>query len=643
MGGEKASQFTAGSDGLCMRSLRLRLFAAVISAVLIPFIWLPPAGAQTEAASVEITGRGWGHGRGLGQYGAKGYADQGWTSAQILDHFYQGTTAGSVPAGNIVSPDAVRVELSYNKGVSTAVGLGEGNILMRGPGGEDLGYISNGAVRIAKGASSWTVSYATSCNGPWSVLGGIDGAHDYVRLIADSSATVGSPDSMLHVCRSGTAKTWYSGEIVADEHAGTKRTINLTTIEEYLRGVVPNESPAKWPLPALEAQAVAARSYAMAGDTRHQPYADTCETTRCQVFKGRYHQASGGTIYATTDPRTDAAIAATTGSVRVHADGRVARTEFSSSTGGYTAGGTFPSVQDDGDAVEDNPNKTWTKVVDVAALERKFGKGKLLELVPVERNGLGADGGRITKIEFRFENGTVTQTGWVARTTLRLKSDWFTVGPIVRGETEQIVNYVEQLSETFLGSTPDNATTQAWASRVYADQNRAGLAAELAQSDQFAGVMLAQLYETAFGRASDAAGEAYWRQTIKDGAKIDAVGSFFLASEEYFNGSGGTNAGYIQRLYVDILGRTADQAGLDYWLSLMESGQLDRIGVAANFYYSAESRRDRTVLMYTRILGFGPVESSIEYWSGRLEQLDDIGLAVELATTDRYFAQAQSR
>lgn len=625
-----------------MRSLRLRLIATIVAVLVVPLVGLPPAGAASEAATVVVTGRGWGHGRGLGQYGAKGYADQGWSSGQILDHFYQGTTAGAVPADNMVNPDRVRVELSYNKGASTTVGLGDGNILLRGPGNEDLGYISNGAVRLSHDGTQFLVSYATSCNGPWTLVGGI-AEHDYVRLIPESIAAADSAESMLHVCRSGSAKTWYSGEIVAAEHAGTRRTVNYTTIEEYLRGVVPNESPSKWPLPALEAQAVAARSYAMAGDTRHLPYADTCETTRCQVFKGRYHQAAGGSIYATTDPRTDAAIAATTGLVRVNSAGRVARTEFSSSTGGYTAGGTFPSVKDDGDAVEDNPNRSWTKLVDVSALERKFGKGKLLELVAVERNGLGADGGRITKIEFRFENGTVTQTGWVARTTLGLKSDWFTLGPILRGETEQIANYVEQLAETFLGTTPDGTTTQQWASQVYSDQSRVGVATELAHSDQFAGVMLAQLYETAFGRSADATGEAYWRQTMKNGAQIDAIGSYFLASDEYFVGSGSTNIGYIQRLYSDILGRSADDGGLNYWVNLMNTGQLSRMGVAANFYYSAESRRDRTIIMYTRILGFAPSETSIEYWSARLAVVDDIGLAVELATTDRYFSQSQTR
>lgn len=614
--------------------------AAAAVLLLLPFTWAGTAAAASEHASVTITGRGWGHGRGLGQYGAYGYAtEKGWSSARILDHFYTGTTAGTVPAGNVVDPDHVRVDLSYNKGNHTTVGLTSGRILMRGAAGEDLGHISDGAVRVAWDGSKYVVSYASSCGGPFTVLGAIEG-HAGVRLVADTQADREQPDGMLHVCRAGGSRTWYSGEIVATQHQGVRRTVNFTTIEEYLRGVVPNESPAHWPAEALEAQAVAARSYAMAGDSRHLPWADTCETTRCQVFKGRFHQAAGRSIAATTDPRTDAAIAATAGVVRVNAAGGVARTEFSSSTGGHTAGGTFPAVVDEGDSTDANPNRSWTAVVNVDKLEAKFGRGRLLELVPTRRNGLGPDGGRVLEIEFRFERGTVVQNGWTARTTLGLKSDWFSVGPIERSETEQIGNYVDALAETFLGVTPDPSTRTAWTSRVYSEQDRAGLASDLAQSDTFAGVMLADLYTKAFGRAPDAAGEEYWRGVLRAGYRIDKIGANFLASEEYYLSSGGSPEGFVRHLYQDILGRPADTAGLEYWLGRLDAGA-GRVTVAASFYRSIESRQDRATVMYERVIGFTPSPESLNYWSNRLLSTDDLGIAVELAASDRFFDQAQ--
>ncbi|MFW2382951.1 MAG: SpoIID/LytB domain-containing protein [Acidimicrobiales bacterium] len=624
------------------RSRILRVGATVAVAVLLlPLLASGPAAAATGTATVEISGRGWGHGRGLGQYGALGYAqDHGWDSGRILDHFYSGTSAGTVPADNIVDPNHVRVDLSYNKGRSTAVGLESGRILMRGPADEDLGYISEGAVRVRWDGNQYVVSFANSCAGPWTVLGGITG-HSGVRLIAETSADPNSHESMLHVCRSGSARTWYSGEIVATYSAGNHRTVNLTTIEEYLRGVVPNESPAKWPAAALEAQAVAARSYAMAGDTRHQPWADTCETTRCQVFWGRFHQKSGAAIKATTDPRTDAAIAATTGVVRLNGAGRVARTEFSSSTGGHTAGGTFASVKDDGDNVESNPNRQWTKTVDVSALEAKFGRGKLLDLAVTGRNGLGADGGRVTQIEFRFENGTVTQTGWKARTTLGLKSDWFTVGPIIRAETAQIGQYVESLADTFLGADPSAAQIEAWSQRIYTSQDRVGVATEIVQSDAFAGTMLLDLYETAFGRQPDAEGAEYWKGVMRSGARFDDIGAYFLASDEYYLSAGSTPSGFVATLYRDILHRDPDSAGLAYWVDLMNSGRISRIDVGKNFYMSLESRRDRTERMYKRVFGREPSAESMEYWSNRLLSIDDVSYAIELATSDRFYTGSQ--
>ena len=162
---------------------------------------------------------------------------------------------------------------------------------------------------------------------------------------------------MLKVC-GATQHAWYEGTIQAVNHDGQARTVNIVPVERYLRGVVPNEVVASWPEAALQAQAVAARSYLMAGDTRQQPYADTCDTARCQVYDGVFSTRKSNTI--ATNPRTDEAILATAGQVRLLSDGQVARTEFSSSSGGHTAGGTFPAVPDDGDSLAGNRFHTWT-------------------------------------------------------------------------------------------------------------------------------------------------------------------------------------------------------------------------------------------------------------------------------------------
>ena len=67
--------------------------------------------AATPPASVVIDGHGYGHGIGLSQWGAYGYAvDLGWSSAQILDHYYGGTVAGAVAPGEQMTVRLMRLD-----------------------------------------------------------------------------------------------------------------------------------------------------------------------------------------------------------------------------------------------------------------------------------------------------------------------------------------------------------------------------------------------------------------------------------------------------------------------------------------------------------------------------------------------------
>ncbi len=76
-------------------------------------------------------------------------------------------------------------------------------------------------------------------------------------------------------------------------------------------------------------------------------------------------------------------------------------------------------------------------------------------------------------------------------------------------------------------------------------------------------------------------------------------------------------------------------------MNLMDTGALERIDVGKNFYMSVESRRDRTVAMYTRVFQFAPSQDSIDYWSERLLSIDDVQFAIELGTSDRFYTISQ--
>ncbi len=369
--------------------------------------------ASAATAGVDLLGHGYGHGRGMGQYGSFGYAvDQGWSSAAILDHYYGGTSAG-----NVGTPEmSVRLtafdgagSIAVTAGVSFWVGNGRGATLVS----------AGSAAVVTRTNGGWQLTIRDgSCNGPVTRPAA---ALPAVPEAAPSEGPGSDPWRMVTTCSGGTN---YRGMLRWATEGGSPRLVNVLSTEDYLRGVVPRESPAGWAdagggrgAQALQAQAVAARSYSLS-ENRYS-YAKTCDTQSCQVYGGAANLGRW-----LEDGRSDAAVAATSGVVRLRG-GAVVRTEFSSSTGGWTAGGQFPAVFDAGDSR--SPNHTWQVHLDGTAISARYPQiGDFSDLRVVARNGLGDEGGRVTTLDVVGTRGSVRVTGNDFRTAMGLKSDWFT-------------------------------------------------------------------------------------------------------------------------------------------------------------------------------------------------------------------------
>lgn len=384
------------------------LLAAALVAVSVLVAPAPAAGAAITG-NVDFNGHGYGHGRGLGQWGAYGYATtSSWPYERILTHYYGNASVGRQDDG------PVTVTLTAQDGRDLVVTSGRDFTVggFRVAGGS--------AARVqARPDGTFVLSTSYGCASPivWTTT------------ITDSRMTssVAVPGSdlqaMLSLCTAtGTAQ--YRGELSVLWVNGSQRTVNTLGMEDYLRGVVPRESPASWGdaaggrgIEALKAQAVAARSYAWS--EARSSYAKTCDTTACQVYGG-----AGVNLTPSEDRRTDAAVTATAGVVLRSGSGAIVRTEFSASTGGHTAGGQFPAVPDDGDTA--SPYHNWTTSVPATAIAGAYGVGELTDIRVTARNGLGADGGRATQVVIAGTAKTVTVSGADVRTKLGLKSDWFT-------------------------------------------------------------------------------------------------------------------------------------------------------------------------------------------------------------------------
>jgi SpoIID/LytB domain protein len=193
--------------------------------------------------------------------------------------------------------------------------------------------------------------------------------------------------------------------------------LNVLSIEDYVRGVVAAEMPSSWHTEALKAQAVAARTYGVRSMNASRYY-DICDTTSCQVYRG----VAGET------KATDTAIAGTKGQILTF-EGKPALTQFSSSSGGWSAAGSQSYLASRADEYDDwsgNGVHDWTFTVKASTLEKAYPKiGTLKSLKVTKRSGGGDWGGRVETVVLTGSRASTTLTGPTFRFAVGLRSAWF--------------------------------------------------------------------------------------------------------------------------------------------------------------------------------------------------------------------------
>ncbi|MEV0296593.1 SpoIID/LytB domain-containing protein [Nocardia sp. NPDC050710] len=247
-----------------------------------------------------------GHGRGMSQHGAFENAQQGWTAEHILEHYYPGATLGAIPHATVgvrlMEQDDSSLDAYADAGFRVA-----GKVVAPGQVAHLTPLPDGGANVVVTVGCDGEVLWQSATRDPW---------------VYPLDPNPGRPAAEhLKLC-GGSA---YRGSLGVASENGAARTVNRVDVEDYLLGVVPAEVQANWADKgageALRAQAIAARSYALA-ESRY-PYAQTCDTTDCQVYPGT----------AEEDPRAAAAVAASAGTVLLR-DGRILRSEYSAAPGG---------------------------------------------------------------------------------------------------------------------------------------------------------------------------------------------------------------------------------------------------------------------------------------------------------------------
>jgi stage II sporulation protein D len=350
--------------------------------------YVAPAGS---GALFLVSGHGWGHGVGMGQWGAQGYALQGYTDDQILAAYYPGTTAGTTTASSIrvlLANGKRKLTISSTKPITVEDGNGVDHTL---PAGKT-------ALAPA------------------------------LELAVDGGPKQALPPPLTLSPASGTTLTLgraYRGQILVDVVNGRLRAINIVPLEQYLYGVVAAEEPSSWLPAALGAQAVAARSYALAGRRAAAPF-DVYADGRSQAYLGT----------SIEKPASTRAVDETAGEVLLY-NGQVATTLFSSSTGGRTQSAAdafgppgrpyLVSVKDPYDSI--SPYHNWGPVaVTGKALGHALGvAGRIVDATVTHNRSRRVKTVKLTSLS-RSAPVTTSAGGGATQSALGLRSTWFSVG-----------------------------------------------------------------------------------------------------------------------------------------------------------------------------------------------------------------------
>ncbi|MGC5628443.1 SpoIID/LytB domain-containing protein [Georgenia sp. Z1344] len=365
----------------------------------------------------EIEGHGWGHGIGMSQWGAQGAALQGVSSTDILSFYYPGTRQADI--GNPV----VRIRLLALAGrTSVTAWAPSGQTLRATAGGTNLGAPAGGRLTVTRTSTGFRLEHRTTPGGSvgWSTT-------------TTAPVTLATNDGVVVGASPTGGGTWYRGEAAVQPTSGTLEVVNHVRMEDYLRSVVPREAPASWHYSALEAQSVAARTYAR-HEMRTGGIYDLCDTTSCQVYAGRGSVSASGALTGHEHARTDIAIASTNGRIlegRTTAGGAwgPAFTQFSSSNGGYSVAGSRPYLMARADpwsgTAPGDPVTSWSTTLRATDVDARCAAGGTVRsLVVTARDGRGDLGGRITGLRLDCTTGPVDVTTEFTR-RLGMRSSWW--------------------------------------------------------------------------------------------------------------------------------------------------------------------------------------------------------------------------
>jgi hypothetical protein len=325
--------------------------------------------------------------------------------------------------------------------------------------------------------------------------------------------------------------------------------------------------------------------------------------------------------------------------VRLNASKQPVRTEFSSSSGGYTAGGVFPAVPDLGDATAGNPHHNWSEAINAGTLAGRLGTPPITGISVTQRNGLGADGGRVLQVAVDTTGGKRLFTGSQFRSLVGLKSDWFKVN--VRSYAESAA-WTRALYQDLLGRPGAPSEVDSWAGVVAAGADTRKVIRSFLTSEEQLRSVIAAVYRSALHRDPEPAAYRVWVGYLRGGASYNDLNAAIYGSAESLQALGGGDPrAWVDGMYQGMLGRHSSAGDQTYWAGV--AATRGRAYVTWHIAASGEGRMRRLNGYYMHLLQRPVDASGVQTWLPMLMRHGDVTVQEFLANSKEYWIRAQVR
>ncbi len=406
----------------------MRMSKALLALLFIFSSLIPTANAVDVPATFSFQGSGYGHGVGLSQMGARSMALAGQSSEQIIKYFYKDVVIEQKDDSKILRVNIGHLLASAK--ISTATKGSQLQIIQGEAGSESILPVSSLADSISFSIIGSTVSPRVTVGKTTQVL---TRSRTFTIRWAGTRYLEG-PDTLISVSHSGVTQKLRYGQIqvkAVKSPAGYRieMTNSVRLADEYLWGV--SEMPSFWPVAALEAQAIASRTYALskAGIYKSVCDCDLYDSISDQTFLGyaKEIEKKYGVIWKDIVTRT-------TGLTITQA-GLPITAYFSSSSGGKTelainawgSSKAYTQIVDDPGSLDLilNPRfVTWNREVPQSVIAAAF---LLPDVVSLEILGVN-ESGTVAQIQATSSTGVqVALRGETFRSRTKIPSAWFSL------------------------------------------------------------------------------------------------------------------------------------------------------------------------------------------------------------------------